>query len=72
MWRKASISSRMAVEFLVSVFILLTTNDMTPRILGTVNFRLRVFREIAAAGTQRREFRLSRELLRRDQYRFRS
>src|SRR5215831_5585544 len=48
MWRRASISSRTAVEFLVSVFMVLTTTDMWPHILGTVNFRLRVFRETQA------------------------
>src|SRR5262245_50903252 len=45
MWRRASISSRRAVDLLVSVFIVLTTSDMRPRFLGTVNFVWLDFRE---------------------------
>jgi len=40
MWRKASISSRRAVDLLVSVLIALTSSHMRAGTLGTVNFLL--------------------------------
>jgi hypothetical protein len=48
MWRKASISSRRAVDLLVSVLIVLTSSHMRAGILGTVNFLLERFGEAKA------------------------